>query len=177
MFFKYFPSDFGETEEDGSVNNILDALGGGQRTSSIAGLSAGGVTLDSLDHEHHNPNNQINQYNQNIQSIHYQKHQHHNNHHHHNQVQFQEGIDESINEIDGMTRELSILSTPGINKRSPVVGLGMTMTDCESSGVGSGTSAHSSASPTGSSIPGNSSHNEEYEHTYEQLDPYFVSSF
>jgi len=116
------------------VNNILDALGGGQRTSSFAGLSAGGVTLDSLDHLNHK---------------------------------------EGVEDLDGMTRELSILSTPGINKRSPVVGLGMT--DGESSGVGSGTSAHSSASPTGSSIPGNSSHNDEYEHVYCQLDPYFVS--
>jgi len=156
----FYIIDFGETtEDDGSVNNILDALGGGHRTSSVAGLSSGSASLFeptssgivSLAHPPTPPQHIINQ---------------------------DPGIDvlEEDDEEGLMIRELSILSTPG-NKRSPVIGLvTMTMTDGESSGLGSGASNCNTSSPT--SLPLHHHHQvepEDYEHVYCQLDPYFVS--
>jgi hypothetical protein len=185
------------TEEDGSVNNILDALGGGQRTSSVAGLSSIGGGSVSLYLEPassacgivslaHPPPKTLNN---DINGI--------NNHP-------DPGIhNEDDDDEVSMIRELSILSTPS-NKRSPVIGLvTMTVLDGDSGNSGSsglGSASNSNASNCNTSSPISHHHHinhhsipimhqhqlqhhnnqqqvevEDYEHVYCQLDPYFVS--
>lgn len=149
-----FFTDYPE-EDDGSVNNILDAFGGAERSASISGLSV---------HEGYHPSWTV------IDGPTVQAHS--------------SGVilgtsSSAITNGSGIRtgiatmRELSLVGKVGT--------IGSTGT-AESSGVGSSASggAHSTnssaASPAGSSLS-QPQQNEDYEHVYCQLDPYFVSVF
>lgn len=151
-------SDFPE-EDDGSVNNILDAFGGAERSASISGLSVheghpSWTVLDGPSVLPGQPNNPGV-----IMS---------------NSGGLKNGVMNSgIRTGIATMRELSLVGKGTIGSTG-------TGGDTESSGVGSSASGganstnSSAASPAGSSLS-QPQQNEDYEHVYCQLDPHFVS--
>lgn len=182
-------SEYGD-EDDGSVNNILDAFGGAERSASISGLS-----VHDGHHKPHPPPVPLSP-----------------DHPSSSWTVLDVGVPSAVLGLPSPQHAstpsgvyLGTNSSPGVIPTGPGIRTGIatmrelslvggksqhntgtlgstgTTGDAESSGVGSSASggAHSTnssaASPAGSSLSqSQQQQNEDYEHVYCQLDPYFV---